>query len=94
VVSVLVSEYFFTEINKVQEELIKSSEESGVPLGMFSALLGIKVDEITAIVFNMAIIEAIFGGLAAGKIGEGSFVAGIKHIVIMIMIAVLAFILI
>jgi len=41
--------------------------------------------------FNMAIIEAIFGGLAAGKIGAGSYVAGIKHIVVMVVISVIAF---
>ena len=48
-------------------------------------------DEINSILFNMAIIEAVFGGLAAGKIGSGSYVAGVKHIVIMIVIAVIAF---
>jgi len=39
----------------------------------------------------MAIIEAVFGGLAAGKIGAGSYVAGTKHVVAMIVIAVVAF---
>lgn len=94
VVSVLVAEYFFTEIANVQEQLIESSERTGVPLGMFRALLGIDVDEINGIILNMALIEAVFGGLAAGKIGEGSFVAGIKHIVIMIVITVVSFIVI
>jgi flagellar protein FlaJ len=42
----------------------------------------------------MAIIEAVFGGLAAGKIGAGSYVAGIKHIIVMIVIVVIAFMLI
>jgi len=41
--------------------------------------------------FNMAIIEAVFGGLAAGKIGSGSYVAGVKDVVAMIVIAVIAF---
>ncbi len=39
----------------------------------------------------MAIIEAVFGGLAAGKIGAGSYVAGVKHVVAMVVIAVIAF---
>ena len=39
----------------------------------------------------MAMIEAVFGGLAAGKIGSGSYSAGIKHIIIMIVMAVAAF---
>ena len=39
----------------------------------------------------MAIVEAVFGGLAAGKIGSGSYVSGVKHIVIMVVIAIIAF---
>jgi len=33
----------------------------------------------------------VFGWLAAGKIGAGSYVAGTKHVVAMIVIAVIAF---
>jgi len=39
----------------------------------------------------MALIQGVFGGLAAGKIGSGNYVAGIKHIVIMVIMAVIAF---
>jgi len=39
----------------------------------------------------MSLIQSVFGGLAAGKIGSGSYIAGIKHIVIMIVITVIAF---
>jgi flagellar protein FlaJ len=39
----------------------------------------------------MSIIEAIFGGLAAGKIGSGNYVSGIKHIIVMVVMAVAAF---
>jgi len=41
--------------------------------------------------FHMSIIEAIFGGIAAGKIGEGSFIGGIKHMIIMVVLAIMAF---
>jgi len=43
------------------------------------------------ILFLTPLFEAVFGGLAAGKIGSGSYVAGIKHIVIMVVIAIIAF---
>src|SRR3989338_3204459 len=88
VVALLVSQNFFTEIAVVQNQLRESSENSKVPLGMFSTLLGMDVEAITNIIFDMAIIEAIFGGLAAGKIGENSFIAGIKHVVIMVLVAI------
>ena len=62
--------------------------------GFFSSLAEIEISQLNSILFNMALVEAVFGGLAAGKIGSGSYVSGIKHIVIMVVIAVLAFTLI
>ena len=87
-ISVILSSQFFTEIEKVQVMLEGMEGNEG---GMFSSLVDMDLQELNNILFNMAIIEAIFGGLAAGKIGTGSFVAGIKHIVIMVVIAVIAF---
>ena len=88
-ISVILSSQFFTEIEKVQEMLAGMDAAEGG--GMFVSLVDMDLQELNAILFNMAIIEAVFGGLAAGKIGTGSFVAGIKHIVIMVVIAVIAF---
>jgi flagellar protein FlaJ len=42
----------------------------------------------------MSIIEAVFGGLVAGKIGAGTYVAGVKHIIVMIVMAIVAFMLV
>lgn len=94
VVALLVSQYFFTEIAEVQNQLLETTKKSGAPLGMFSTLLGMDVEAISNIIFDMAVIEAIFGGLAAGKIGENSFIAGIKHVVIMVLVAIVAFVMI
>jgi len=82
---------FFTEIEVVQNQLRTIAEEKDIGLGMFGAILGVSVSEITQIMFHMTIIEAIFGGIAAGKIGEGSFIGGIKHLIIMVILAILAF---
>lgn len=90
-VSVILTSQFFTEIEVVQNQLIESAEGSDIPLGMFGALLGVNVSEISTLMFHMSLVEAIFGGLAAGKISSGSFIAGIKHVVIMVVIAVIAF---
>jgi len=88
-ISVILSSQFFTEIEKVQDMMKGMGDGSAG--GMFTSLIDMDINELNGILFNMAIIEAIFGGLAAGKIGTGSFVAGIKHIVIMVVIAVIAF---
>ncbi|GBC75685.1 hypothetical protein HRbin06_01005 [archaeon HR06] len=40
---------------------------------------------------DMAIMEAIFGGLTIGKMGEGSYAAGLKHSLLLLIGVVLAF---
>ena len=87
-VSVLLTTSFFTEIEKVQEGLLASG--SGTE-GLFGSLASMEIEKLESALFNMAIIEAVFGGLAAGKIGAGSYVAGTKHVVAMIIISVIAF---
>ena len=87
-VAVLLTTSFFTEIEKVQEGLLASG--SGTE-GLFGSLANMEIEKLESALFNMAIIEAVFGGLAAGKIGAGSYVAGTKHVVAMIVIAVIAF---
>jgi len=90
-VSIILVANFFTEIETVQDQLRKTAEEKDIQLGMFGAILGVRVSELSMIMFNMSLVEAIFGGIAAGKIGEGSFVGGIKHVIIMVILTVVAF---
>lgn len=87
-VAVLLTTSFFTEIEKVQDGLLASG--SGTT-GLFGSLASMEIEKLEAGLFNMAIIEALFGGLAAGKIGAGTYVAGTKHVVVMIIISVIAF---
>ncbi len=89
-ISVILSSQFFSEFAVVQEMILETpgAAEGG---GTFSAIASLDLEALNTILFNMSIIEAVFGGLAAGKIGGGSYVGGIKHIVIMIVMAVVAF---
>ena len=89
-VAVLLTSSFFTEIEKVQEGLINADGAKAAD-GLFGSLASMDISQLESALFNMAIIEAIFGGLAAGKIGSGSYVAGTKHVVAMIVVAVIAF---
>jgi flagellar protein FlaJ len=90
VTSILLVDNFFFEIEKVQTQLKDSVRGSSVP-PTFSALLGMNIDQLTDTLFHMSLIEAVFGGLAAGKIGEGKFMAGIKHVQILVVITIIAF---
>lgn len=87
-VSVLLTSSFFTEIAKVQDTLLAKGGAKGT---MFSSLAEMNVSAMSSSLFNMGIIEALFGGLAAGKIGDGSYVAGTKHVVIMVIATIIAF---
>lgn len=87
-VAVLLTTSFFTEIEKVQVGLLAAGNGKD---GLFSSLADMDISKLEASLFNMSIIEAVFGGVAAGKIGSGSYVAGTKHVVVMIIMAVIAF---
>lgn len=89
-ISVILSSQFFSEMEVVQVMLRESAPTEG-QTGVFSSLASLEIDKLNQILFNMSLIQAVFGGLAAGKIGSGSFVSGIKHIVIMIVITIIAF---
>jgi len=88
-VAILLITSFFSEIEKVQGDLIEQGTTGSE--GLFGSMADLDIGVMEAALFNMAVIEAVFGGLAAGKIGAGSYMAGIKHVVVMIVIAIIAF---
>ncbi len=91
-ISVILSSQFFNEFLVVQKMLIDSPGITDG--GMFSSIINMDIEALNTILFNMSLIEAVFGGLAAGTIGSGNYVSGMKHIIIMIVMAVIAFALI
>lgn len=88
-IAVILSSQFFSEFAVVQKLLEKSPGTGGGEF--FSSITNMDIEALNTVLFNMSIIEAIFGGLAAGKIGSGNYVSGIKHIIVMIVMAVVAF---
>ena len=91
-IAVILSSQFFSQFEVVQQLLDKSPGTSGG--AFFSSIKDVNFEALNQILFNMSIIEAVFGGLVAGKIGAGTYVAGVKHIIVMIVMAVVAFMLI
>jgi flagellar protein FlaJ len=88
-IAVILSSQFFSEFAVVQKLLEKGPGGGGGEF--FSSITNMDIEALNTVLFNMSIIEAIFGGLAAGKIGSGNYVSGIKHIIVMIVMAVVAF---
>lgn len=81
---VLVSQ-FFANIISIQ------SKVGSTGATIFAGLGGLDLQSIKSVFLQMALIEAVFGGLGAGKLGEASFAAGFKHIIILATVAVFAF---
>jgi flagellar protein FlaJ len=50
----------------------------------------LSTDEARQLFFHMSIIQALFGGLVAGKMGEGTVSAGLKHSVVLLLVGYLA----
>ena len=58
-----------------------------------SSIIGVSTltsDEAWRVFFHMSTIQAFFGGLVAGKMGEGTVGAGLKHSVILMISGYLA----
>jgi len=91
VINALLVVSFFAEMQNIQDVMLERTKDKDIDLGMFQTILTVDVARLSGLMFNMAIIEAIFGGLAAGKISDGSFTAGIKHMVIMLIAAVVLY---
>ncbi|MDG6968224.1 MAG: type II secretion system F family protein [Nitrososphaerota archaeon] len=71
--------------------LISTQSSAAGAAVAFAGLQGISLSSIKSAFFQIALVEAVIGGLGAGKLGEASFAAGIKHIVILVIATVLAF---
>jgi len=91
IINALLVVSFFAEMGNIQQVMIEKTEGKDIDLGMFQTILTVDVKGLTDLMFNMAIIEAIFGGMAAGKISEGSFTSGIKHMIVMLIASVVLY---
>ncbi len=77
--------FLFTIIMLFKTFFIQMGE---FPITRFALLTS---EEARRIFFHMSIIQAFFGGLVAGKMGEGTISAGLKHSVILLTSGYLAF---
>jgi flagellar protein FlaJ len=67
-------------------------DTQGIPSG--SALAGISTVSLRAmerLMYHSVLVQALFSGLIAGQMGEGSLKAGIKHACIMLILTLIAF---
>ncbi|MGQ9461141.1 MAG: type II secretion system F family protein [Candidatus Bathyarchaeaceae archaeon] len=71
--------FLFTIVMLFNSFFVRMSELSAME---FTAIM--TTEEARRVFFHMSIIQAFFGGLMAGKMGEGTVGAGLKHSVILL----------
>ncbi len=78
--------FLFTVIMFFKSFFVRMSEMSSIG---FTTIMTLK--EARSVFFHMSAIQAFFGGLMAGKMGEGTVGAGLKHSVIFLTCGYLVF---
>ncbi len=81
---ILLVNTFFKEVTRLQE--VQKTVVSGALLQS-----AIDVPQLIRVLFHTSIVQAFFGGLVAGKMGESSSGAGMKHALILMIVSFLAF---
>jgi archaeal flagellar protein FlaJ len=84
---IMLIQTFFTQIINLQNSVLQTGGGGGV----FGGIGSVNIQLLKTILFHATIIEAIFGGLIAGKMSEGKLGAGLKHTVALLFITFMAF---
>jgi flagellar protein FlaJ len=84
---IMLIQTFFTQIINMQSKVLQSAGGGGV----FGGIGSVNISLLKEILFHATIIQAIFGGLIAGKMSEGKLGAGLKHTVMLLLITFMAF---
>ena len=89
-IALLLSVNFVPEIEKIKAGFDTTTPSSGSP-ELFGAIKNFDPTLLKSMMYNMALIESIFGGLTVGKISSGNYISGIKHVIMMLIITVVSF---
>jgi flagellar protein FlaJ len=79
---------FFGEIVQMQNAVLSAA---GGTSTVFGGLANINIGLLKTILFHAVVIQAIIGGLVAGKMSEGRLGAGLKHVLILLVICFVTF---
>lgn len=87
---VLLIKSFFTQIVELQAKVMATSGGGGGG-GVFAGAGAVNVGFLKMVLYHAVIIQGIFGGLIAGKMSEGRLGAGLKHTLLLLLIAFVTF---
>ncbi len=84
-ISVVLIDSFFAQIFASQARI------GALGSSIFAGLGGLKLVSLKQAFLQMGLIESVFGGLGAGKLGEASFAAGFKHVLALAALNIVVF---
>jgi flagellar protein FlaJ len=79
---------FFTQILQLQQSVLNTQGGGG---SIFGGVTSVDVALLKKIMFHAVVVQALIGGLVAGKMSEAKLGAGLKHTVILLVIAFVTF---
>jgi len=71
--------------------LLKGGVQAMSSRGGVVGTQGLSVDTFRLLIYHACLIQGLFSGLLAGHMGEGSLTAGVKHVCILLIIALVVF---
>ena len=81
---------FFDQIIALQSSVLNTQGGSAT---IFGGISQVDVGFLKEVMFHAVIVQAIIGGLVAGKMGEARLGAGLKHVMILMIIGFVSFLL-
>ena len=81
---------FFTQIVELQAKVLETQGVGGAA-SIFGGASQIDVGLLKKILYHATVIQAALGGLVAGKMSEGKLGAGLKHVMLLLLISFIAF---
>lgn len=84
---------FFTQILDLQTKVMQNAAGGGGGGGgsIFGGMSVVDISLLKKVLFHATVVQACLGGLIAGKMSEGKLGAGLKHVVLLLLITFVAF---
>jgi len=84
---IMMIQSFFAQIAQLQTKVLQTSSARGIFGGISAADLQL----LKRALFHASIIQSVIGGLVAGKMSEAKLGAGLKHVLILVLISFFSF---
>jgi flagellar protein FlaJ len=84
-ISVVLIDSFFSQV------LASQAKVAAQGASIFAGLGGLTLPALKQAFLQMGLMESVFGGLGAGKLGEASFAAGFKHVIALALLNIIVF---